>query len=89
MNFSASGQGQGAFWDTASKILLADADNISPTTKWWVNDATINPVAAGDNPAVPRHNDGANYTFADGHAKWYKPSMISRAQNWIPALEVQ
>lgn len=23
-----------------------------------------------------RHNDGANYAFADGHAKWYKPTAI-------------
>jgi len=23
-----------------------------------------------------RHNDGANYCFADGHAKWLKPSAI-------------
>lgn len=24
-----------------------------------------------------RHLDGANYTFADGHAKWYEPSQIT------------
>ncbi|MEN6402014.1 MAG: DUF1559 domain-containing protein [Armatimonadia bacterium] len=23
-----------------------------------------------------RHNDGANYCFADGHAKWFKPTAI-------------
>ena len=24
-----------------------------------------------------RHNDGANYTFADGHVKWYTPNGIT------------
>ena len=27
-------------------------------------------------PGAYRHNDGANYCFADGHAKWLKPSAI-------------
>ena len=87
MNFSASGQGQGAFWDTASKILLADADNISPTTMWWINDANVVAVPTGDNLPVSRHNDGCNFTFADGHAKWYKPQMLAKPFDWIPTVE--
>jgi prepilin-type N-terminal cleavage/methylation domain-containing protein/prepilin-type processing-associated H-X9-DG protein len=87
MNFAASGLSQGSFWDTASKILLADANKISPVTMWWVNDAGVNPVAAGDNPAAPRHNDGANYVFADGHVKWARPSSMSQAFFWIPGIQ--
>ncbi|HEY3397067.1 MAG TPA: prepilin-type N-terminal cleavage/methylation domain-containing protein [Armatimonadota bacterium] len=34
--------------------------------------------AAYDNMTV-RHNGGANYGFADGHAKWLKPDAISAA----------
>ncbi|MCE5238460.1 DUF1559 domain-containing protein [bacterium] len=26
-----------------------------------------------------RHNDGANVAFADGHAKWVKPSLVTNA----------
>jgi prepilin-type N-terminal cleavage/methylation domain-containing protein/prepilin-type processing-associated H-X9-DG protein len=26
-----------------------------------------------------RHNDGANVAFADGHAKWLKPSLVTNA----------
>jgi prepilin-type processing-associated H-X9-DG protein len=26
-----------------------------------------------------RHNDGANYVFLDGHAKWLKPAAIDPA----------
>lgn len=84
-NYSAQNQDQGAFWDTASKILLADADNISPTTMWWVNDPNVITVPGGDNLPVSRHNDGCNFTFADGHAKWYKPQMLAKPFNWIPA----
>ena len=29
------------------------------------------------NPAVGRHTQGANYTLADGHSKWFLPSMVS------------
>ncbi|MCC7494371.1 MAG: DUF1559 domain-containing protein [Fimbriimonadaceae bacterium] len=32
-------------------------------------------VVRGDAAAI-RHNEGANYGFADGHAKWFKPSAI-------------
>ena len=27
--------------------------------------------------ATPRHNDGANYTMADGHAKFFRPGAVS------------
>lgn len=42
----------------------------------------------GTNPTAPgswavRHFEGANYSFADGHVKWLKPTMIS-GQNVAP-----
>jgi len=86
-NVSAAGLGHGAFWDASSKILLADANDISPTTFWWVNDPTVNPVLAGDNPPAGRHNDGANYTFVDGHAKWGRPEQMAKAVYWRPEVQ--
>ncbi|MBC7808618.1 MAG: hypothetical protein H7145_20995, partial [Akkermansiaceae bacterium] len=28
---------------------------------------------------APRHSDGSNYAFADGHAKWFKPTQTYKA----------
>lgn len=33
--------------------------------------------ASSSSYADPRHADGANYAFADGHAKWMRPDAIS------------
>ena len=27
-----------------------------------------------------RHNGGSNYSFADGHVKWYKPEMVRKTE---------
>lgn len=42
---------------------------------------TINPhpTYVGYASAARRHLEGANYAFADGHAKWYKPEQIDAA----------
>ena len=31
-------------------------------------------------PAATRHRGGANYVFADGHAKWFKPAQLDVQQ---------
>lgn len=32
-----------------------------------------------------RHNGGSNYSFVDGHAKWYRPKQTEREGNlWLP-----
>ena len=38
--------------------------------------------SAIDNDGVPRHNDGANIGFADGHAKWMVPTNYLTRQLW-------
>jgi prepilin-type processing-associated H-X9-DG protein len=30
----------------------------------------------GPQPTQPRHFDGANYAFLDGHAKWLRPESV-------------
>jgi len=33
-----------------------------------------------------RHNEGANITFFDGHAKWYKEDTLETNPNlWVPS----
>ncbi len=40
--------------------------------EWW----GANGLAEARKPSnQPYHNGGWNYTFADGHAKWHKPSQ--------------
>ena len=33
-------------------------------------------VAKNEKNGATRHNDGSNYVFCDGHAKWYKPNIF-------------
>ena len=35
-----------------------------------------------DNEGVPRHNDGANIGWADGHGKWMKPTNYVDVRYW-------
>jgi len=35
---------------------------------------------------VGRHLEGANYTFADGHAKWLRPLTVRGGDNWYAKL---
>jgi prepilin-type N-terminal cleavage/methylation domain-containing protein/prepilin-type processing-associated H-X9-DG protein len=37
-----------------------------------------------------RHNGGANYAFADGHAKWLKPDQIDPpGGDWLTSIEIE
>jgi prepilin-type N-terminal cleavage/methylation domain-containing protein/prepilin-type processing-associated H-X9-DG protein len=55
-------------WEPSRTIMIGPSPNIPPGsdsvnrcgTYWW----------AGWNPC--RHNEGSNYAFVDGHAKWYQ-----------------
>jgi len=48
--------------------------------------ATLAEVLAGgtrlDYASLRRHSDGANYAFADGHAKWYRAEQTLDTNNW-------
>jgi len=75
-------------------ILLVD-DNPSSFLLWHPvhaagrENATLDTlIGTGDDPLNPdptanpwvRHNEGANYAFCDGHAKWFRPEQtICRA----------
>ena len=41
----------------------------------------VNDKGNYDYQSVTRHRAGANYAFADGHSKWYKPEQSVRAIN--------
>lgn len=49
------------------------------TTTWKNESLPANPSAPSSkaySDAARRHLEGANYSFADGHAKWFKPEQI-------------
>ena len=50
--------------DPANCILLAEEDQFGTANDGYFN------VDTSPDPVIRRHNDGAVYTFADGHAKW-------------------
>jgi prepilin-type N-terminal cleavage/methylation domain-containing protein/prepilin-type processing-associated H-X9-DG protein len=56
----------------AQLILCGDSTGGSHQISLDVNTLGFVRTDAG----ASRHNDGANYCFADGHAKWLKPSAI-------------
>ena len=49
-----------------ASVLLADNPPTAPSLDKHHNEPN----------AFSRHLGGANYTFCDGHAKWYKPEAI-------------
>ena len=77
MGSNGTGAGLGQIVNSVQLILVYDSANLD---NW--NPARLDcanpPPAANMIYNVPRHNDGANYVMADGHAKWLKnttPSM--------------
>ncbi|MFO7947123.1 MAG: DUF1559 domain-containing protein [Armatimonadota bacterium] len=61
-----------AFEKPAQTVLLADCSR-------WHLDGTHGSPGSNYWPS-PRHNDGANFGFADGHAKWFNAD-----KNWKDA----
>lgn len=59
----------------AQLILAGDSSNGSHQIS-SMSDTLGFVLDAATYPGAYRHNDGANYCFADGHAKWLKPSAI-------------
>jgi prepilin-type N-terminal cleavage/methylation domain-containing protein/prepilin-type processing-associated H-X9-DG protein len=62
----------GAIALPAQLVLAGDSTGGSHQISFQAN--TLN-TFRGDAGSM-RHNDGANYCFADGHAKWLKPTAI-------------
>ena len=84
-NSSASGtpdppQGRslGSIADSSSCIFITESDGGYggpwPAQDGYTAGTSYVPTAA----CTKRHNDGANYGFVDGHAKWLKPSAIDK-----------
>ncbi|MCE5238097.1 DUF1559 domain-containing protein [bacterium] len=67
-----AGLALGAISAPASCVMLAD----SPSNGYYVIDGTLD---SSDNgfPPEPRHNDGANFCFCDGHGKWLAKTKYS------------
>lgn len=52
-------------------------------------DPSVSPVAARAQ-AARRHLDGSNFTFADGHVKWYRPEQVTNGATSVgkPTFQV-
>jgi prepilin-type N-terminal cleavage/methylation domain-containing protein/prepilin-type processing-associated H-X9-DG protein len=85
------------FSHVSNTIMTWDATTIySPygTSFWYMDEYTFktyavdapggHPVYDGHADSVRRHLEGANYVFADGHAKWIKPSQLASSYNATP-----
>jgi prepilin-type N-terminal cleavage/methylation domain-containing protein/prepilin-type processing-associated H-X9-DG protein len=66
-----SGAALGTIQQPASCVLLADAGRLStsPFNTYYLCDWSVDQSDNGV-PPEPRHNEGANFGFCDGHAKW-------------------
>lgn len=78
MNANASGLNQSAIPATALLILSGDGNDGSDQSDAGYNLTSLPPSwIVDENSPAYRHKDGANYAFADGHAKWLEPNRIS------------
>ncbi|MEN6641830.1 MAG: DUF1559 domain-containing protein [Armatimonadia bacterium] len=64
-----SGAALGTIREPASVVLLADAGKLSNGNPYYLCDWNVDQSDNGV-PPNPLHNDGANFGFCDGHAKW-------------------
>lgn len=67
----------GAIEDAASCIFIVEGNGADDDTTMNTNDHGWVPDK-GSYPSYYRHNEGANYAFCDGHAKWFKPTMLCK-----------
>jgi len=78
------GKALGQVEDTAACIIFFESDSshsIGPSTAdLWVP----------SDDWAKRHNDGANYAFVDGHAKWLKPNQLEPSSgDWLTTIEIE
>ncbi len=65
----------GSFQEPSTTILLGEPDNCNrcgPRTANWPADGGSSVDTQMGGYLDPRHNDGFNFSFHDGHVKWYK-----------------
>jgi prepilin-type N-terminal cleavage/methylation domain-containing protein/prepilin-type processing-associated H-X9-DG protein len=63
----------------SSCVMLAD----SPEDGYYIIDGTVDRSDNGGSPE-PRHNEGANFCFVDGHAKWLQKTAYSSWDGAVP-----
>ena len=73
---TGSGSGQVCPGDTYRKVTFDDVVN------------GLKPTNSNDNPEIvrvkfDRHNGGSNYSFYDGHAKWFRLEQTFNPGNWL------
>ncbi|MBU0607342.1 MAG: DUF1559 domain-containing protein [Armatimonadetes bacterium] len=73
---NVAGYSLGKISQPASCIMAADAGLLSNGNPYYLCDGTVDQA---DNavPPDPHHNDGANFTFCDGHSKWLPKTKYS------------
>jgi prepilin-type N-terminal cleavage/methylation domain-containing protein/prepilin-type processing-associated H-X9-DG protein len=99
INYWMIGTGGAQAHKSSEKITFACASVINNAVSWYIYPATIgsddtpdpdpsgNPLLVGSQPP-PRHNLGANFAYADGHAKWSRIEAVGVHDwntGWNPA----
>lgn len=89
VNYWMIGGGSAQIHHTAQKVTFADATE--PVAWYLYNhggtdpDPDSNASTVGSTPAL-RHREGANFAFADGHAKWNRPETPG-VSDWSTAWD--
>ncbi len=73
------------FSEAVNEIWCTDQTDLSVPDQQWVHEVTgaSHPGGVASN-IVKVHNDGTNFGFQDGHAKWLKTSLRNM---WTPASD--
>jgi prepilin-type processing-associated H-X9-DG protein len=83
---------------TGAPVVVWYDTGIIDNGAWGGNSARFDPIppgvadASGHTPLVSgkgRHLEGSNFLFADGHAKWLKPSAVSAGRNALAEVANQ
>lgn len=56
-------------------VMAPDGKYNNVNQGWWTGRPTQNGITNG-NFANPRHFDGYNYLYVDGHVKWLRPNSV-------------
>jgi len=74
-----AGKALASVTDAASTVFVLESpgspDDICPASQQSHGLS----LSGGNLTAARRHNDGANYSFVDGHVKWLKPDVLCPA----------
>ncbi|MCC7492358.1 MAG: DUF1559 domain-containing protein [Fimbriimonadaceae bacterium] len=79
------GRGSSAVAQVVSPAnLILIGETINGQKEWWSRDNSCDAYAANGVGYIDRrHNEGSNFTFADGHVKWLKKTEQAM---WNPTL---